>query len=132
MRTCGCTGFAHDYDCSQRPDRPLMTSRPAGTLNPDDLVLADYDLHMGKEFRREFTEDDEDPACIFALFDASPEGLTSPAPEQAAHLSGIFARSRVGDWDALHACRCYAEDRCMMDTGCPFAVHCLAAENEEP
>lgn len=34
--------------------------------------------HMGKEF----SEDDEDPARIFALFDAAPKGRTTPTPEQ--------------------------------------------------
>jgi hypothetical protein len=48
MTGCGCTGFTHGQDCPDRPDRPLMTSQPAGTLNPDDLILAAYDLDLGK------------------------------------------------------------------------------------
>jgi hypothetical protein len=56
-----------------------MTGQPGAVLNPDDLILADYDLHMGKEFRQ-----------------PSPP----PTPEQAAHVAEIFARNHVEDWDA--------------------------------
>lgn len=87
--------------------------------------------HMGIEF----SEDDEDPSRIFALFDAAPKGctaprapLTTPTPEQAAHLEELFARNRVEDWGALEASRCNADDTCTMDPACPFISGCETAE----
>lgn len=74
MTGCGCTGFTHGPGCGQRPERPLMTGQPGAALNPDDLILADYDLHMGKEFR---------------------QPLTFPAPEQAAHVAGVRVQRGV-------------------------------------
>jgi hypothetical protein len=56
------------------------------------------------------------------------EPPTTPTSERAAHLEEIFARNRVDDWEALRACRCYTEDRCMMDKGCPFISTCQTAE----
>lgn len=35
------------------------------------------------------------------------------------------------DQAAMEASRCYADDTCTFDIGCPFAVHCLATDDAQ-
>jgi len=71
----------------------------------------------------------EQPAAILTRDAVILAGYDLDMDKQFRHVKEVLSRSHVDDWDALRACRCYTEDTCTLDIGCPFAVNCLAAED---